>query len=519
MKGYYDYRFELFADDARTLGKLRQDMRTQAERCRGRPAAGDGLLSEESRRLLRQGGIDGVLFTGVDIDPDARLASVRCLLEPEFWAAVYYDGRTAAFAWLDPEAPAKSAALAGAAIDTQAEAFGPAPEPALPDGAAPFHAVERHWTDPFVKPPAGMPQDAREAQFLLTYYEIATKRIHSLYPIVGRNHAGSLWQILAWAGAAQDAAAGAACLAGPAAVQRAGTAEMTTQPLDAGPAGLPLLAVQAARRAVSANPQSAAAYSALADAYVNLWKGQEDYWASRPGASNSPTLRQEVRRLQWVAALKQLARLQPDNLEAQRALADNYYGQHYLDASLEHLSQARKALEVFQPRPEQLKGYREARAPGRRAGEGAGRGSQETPRPFRPARGRPRHDRAFRTGPARALPDDEREGREKGRCAGAGTGVRRPELAARGQRQPTESRGDRLQRRLAARLLLSLGQIQEASEGLAEEKMEMVLGRATTASALNWGPCWATASWPRMPAAGSRTAGYAAWWRPSLSRA
>src|SRR5262249_20667006 len=73
---------------------------------------------------------------------------------------------------------------------------------------------------------------------------------------------------------------------------------------DQGPPAVPLLAVRAARRAVAANPDSATAHLALAQATTLVWLAQEDFWATISPRSRLSD-RQQLRVLQVITAAHQ----------------------------------------------------------------------------------------------------------------------------------------------------------------------------------------------------------------------
>jgi hypothetical protein len=116
------------------------------------------------------------------------------------------------------------------------------------------------------------------------------------------------------------------------------------------PPGLPLLAVRAARRAVTAHPDDARAWLLLGQAYLTLGHGTAE---ARPDASPVPL--DMVRHVQTVTALHQALLCDPDLVPAHEALALLYTQRRYLDLALSHrarqLHLTRAAGPVFGEEP------------------------------------------------------------------------------------------------------------------------------------------------------------------------
>src|SRR5439155_9177357 len=90
-----------------------------------------------------------------------------------------------------------------------------------------------------------------------------------------------------------------------------------------GPAAAPILAVRAARRAIADNPEHAAAFATLADAYATLWEEQEEHWVGRSSAAQEFP-RQKLRKIQLLTALHYDIMLRPQDAEAHAKLFQNY---------------------------------------------------------------------------------------------------------------------------------------------------------------------------------------------------
>jgi tetratricopeptide (TPR) repeat protein len=101
---------------------------------------------------------------------------------------------------------------------------------------------------------------------------------------------------------------------------------------DRGPPEALLLAVRAARRALSANPDDAGAFLLLGEAYLRLAsQTREQSWQALVPALAS------IRQTQALTALERAALRAPDLDQAHALLARLYYEQGQMDRSLDHL--------------------------------------------------------------------------------------------------------------------------------------------------------------------------------------
>jgi tetratricopeptide (TPR) repeat protein len=116
--------------------------------------------------------------------------------------------------------------------------------------------------------------------------------------------------------------------------------------LEERPAALPLLAVRAARRAIAANPEDAAAWLRLGQAYLLL----RHVTCEHSSEGLLPPLAQ-LRHVQIVTALEQALRLDPDNEAAHHELALLYGEANFLDQSLEHRHEELRLSRRSGPRP------------------------------------------------------------------------------------------------------------------------------------------------------------------------
>jgi hypothetical protein len=331
----YDLRFELFGPMASDIGRLRQMLRD-------RPDPESGAAS-----LLRKHGIDDIAITGFDQDPVAKQLAFRFLLEPGKWPHLYGNGRVDVFGWQRPSGPWKN--FRDLAVTADAQVFGPRKtELPLPDGPGPFMEEPQAWRY-WLLGPAASSGDVETANYHLACYNYLAGWNQRVQFELLQRPGQSLRQIPAWATGSILSQAGAGVAAGPLSLVsviaiEANEIEVKNRLNTPGPPAQILLAVQAARRAVAANPTDPKAYRVLADAYLYLWQKQEQSLTHQFGKQEA-RLRQTIRRLQWTAAAKQLLKLDPDNYDIHLALADLYFDLFLLDVVQEHLSAAQPLLE------------------------------------------------------------------------------------------------------------------------------------------------------------------------------
>jgi hypothetical protein len=348
VKGFYDYRFDLFGPVADDIGKLRKAVRDGADEAkRGRRPQG------AAAGLLDARGLDHLVLTGFGRDPTVTLMVAQCAFAPRDWMHLYGDGRTDVFGRLGPGRAARAQIFHQIAQRPEAEAFGRrSPEPAPSEDHHPFLDEPQWWRSLLFGPPPST-GDVEQARYHLSYFELMAQRGVPLQKALvedGARRRSILLEIPCCAAAAGWAGAGLGPAAGPMTFCSTFLTEAfaNLSPRDIGPPARPLLAVQAARRAVAADPTSAEAYEVLAQAYGTLWKQQENYWAPR-SAQQPRGFRQTLRRLQWTAAAIRLAKLKPDNPDIHLALAENFFNLHYRDVALEHYTKALELLEQQQP--------------------------------------------------------------------------------------------------------------------------------------------------------------------------
>lgn len=374
-KGFFDYRYPLFPEAVPDFVAIRRWLE-------GRPGR-----EPDWRRTLRARHIDHVILTGSQFN-----GKVAQLLQfPREWPLLYLDGRTAMFGWNDPALGDKTDRFAATRFDPNPRAFGPNPDRAPAEGMPrpPRRADEweRYWQSPL--PPS---LDSDEAFADLLYFE-AVKQQWQDARLSAVIQAG-LASFVSVGGSGTGPAATGTALAerldfaeflganrGQRSLRGHG-GELVARSLreqDQGPPAAPLLALRAARRALAANPDDAAAHLGLAHAAYHLWINQENYWAGSPSPgpivpkqltqlrqilgqrsmpvgpflsrwiTRSVNRRQMLRQVQVVTALQHTLLLQPNTRQAHDMLADLYWHMGYYDLALEHLRAALEQVKAAAP--------------------------------------------------------------------------------------------------------------------------------------------------------------------------
>jgi hypothetical protein len=315
-KGYFDYRFALFADVLPTYLNLREAL----------VARPDGGVHQDTEwpQLFREEGIDHVVVGGAE--RDWLYVLPRFWGQPDRWVMLYGDGRTTVFGWKDPRDPAAARALEQQAFNFNALAFGPnLPEPDRAPDTAPPPPERRPWWTEYARGGRPRPLAADASRMDLLYYETTAQRWDAdadrlSQPLLFLRYAA------AWAGPASAAPTGGALVSAfftlnwvARSPDQVALFEGVRKSRDRGPPAAALLAVRAGRRAVAANPDDPDAYRTLGFAYVQLWATLERFWLSGP----SPLLHQ-IRTVQAVTALQNVLALRPDDPEVHLELARLY---------------------------------------------------------------------------------------------------------------------------------------------------------------------------------------------------
>jgi hypothetical protein len=358
-KPYYDARFALFTDRAEEIGLLRRSVRGLVVP----DAEGRVLNSRALLRMLKAHGLDHLELTDyAGRDRAVSWAANQLLHEPGRWAPLFGNGRAVVFGGAGLRAPGRPANYRDVAVDPAAEVFGPRqPEPGLPAERRPFLAEPEPWHDLLWGAPAPSGDVDRVAYWIGRnddpvpgYFNAVAKYRELVYRVQLREAltTRALQYLSGWASAHTMSQAGAGLWAVPASMG-AMLASLKDDPrlADAGPPAAPLLAVQAARRAVAAAPTDPAAYQALTRSVMYVWQRQEEFWAF--GSRRLPfELRTTFRRLQWTAAAQEALRLDPSDADLHMQLGKMYLADlHYPDVALDHFKDAHKILLRQRPTP------------------------------------------------------------------------------------------------------------------------------------------------------------------------
>ncbi|MBM4072861.1 MAG: hypothetical protein FJ271_28625 [Planctomycetes bacterium] len=358
VKGFCDSRFELFPAVIDEFFRIRRALsQDSAEYFAGKAVPLDDQF-QKWRELAKRHQLDFVALTNYQGAQVTQQLSRRFWLSPALWPSLYGDGRTVVFGWN----PGKADRFAGERIDWNRAAFGKVPEMDRPParGAPPPEDVG--FVEKYVN---GVPPTPLEVS--------ETLLLHSAYQFFGQYWARyyfPAWQV----GALASTAGSSAAVPGIVSVQPNMLPFLTLfaskyfapmlRPEDGGPPALPVLMVRASRRGVAQAPRSPDCYLNLADACKTLWLTQESHWALdrgqerleasymrsiAPHSINYLNLRNMLRRVQLIAALKSCLRLDPDNWRVHEILGEIYTDVYFLDVALEHYAEAANRFQRRRP--------------------------------------------------------------------------------------------------------------------------------------------------------------------------
>jgi hypothetical protein len=338
-KGFYDYRLEQFPYDVSKLYvDLRKGLREGLDRAE---STGTFTGKKGWRGLLNEYGIRHIVLNST---VPGGVEAVRHLAQDSSeWRLAYLDGRTTIFTLNEPQPPGAGASGGLPPLDLNAMAFGPHPEKA-PAEFTRDPQPQSFWTR-FRDGPPVRPLSADQSQRYQNYFDA----VSNSWPVAGliANEIG------AWGSAAERIPSSTPLAILPTLPLRAvfGARQgpylaMFLAGKDLGPPAAPVLALRAARRAVSESPDDPSVYATLAQAYIVLWSRQEYHW--------QPVLRQEaellthqkLRQVQLVTALEQCLKLNPAEAEVHLILWSHYKSPqvHCFDLALEHLEAAIRLL-------------------------------------------------------------------------------------------------------------------------------------------------------------------------------
>jgi tetratricopeptide (TPR) repeat protein len=343
-KTFFDYRFGAFpASVATSYIDIRSAFR-------GRSDKDDRRVNWQE--IFRKSHINHlVLYRMADQEAFSVWASL--LADWQQWRLVYLDGRTMMFYWNDPRGKKSDVNTGLPRYDPNLLAFGPKAERASAEGPLKPLQVADLW-DRYLHAATPQPLAADFCESTQLYFRVISNRWTAPFLIAK--------EVGGWASAVGSTGVvpGAATVEGPAALAlvsvptiaalRGNTFAMNLliQGLDPGPPAAPILGVRAGWRAISENPESSSAYSALAQSYKVLSQLQEDQWTGHRGAQ--PALpRQQLREVQVTALLERGLKVRPNDLEAHMQLRQIYLQHQYLDLALEHTRAAYDILAAIDP--------------------------------------------------------------------------------------------------------------------------------------------------------------------------
>jgi len=318
VKCFVDHRYALFAKSAPEYAQIR-------ERMLGLTPQTQSAFRKEWDTYAAKHAVDHVVLTGFDVSSSVRVLVLRDLWSDDrSWPLRYSDGRTMIFAW-------NSAGNGPARLEVfEREAFGAtALMPPPQDGAAPPTAAPGFW-DTLTHGRGDKPLAADQA----AQYEF--------HRLVSAIQSGNARQLGLWLSETMN---------GQGLAARIGLLGRINTFIDLGPASAAVLQMRASRQAVRDNPHDFSSQSMLRQACDRMG-GQEDSWvrtSAVPVSLRFPTFRQEVRLIQALTALHNMARLQPGNWRVHLDLANLYIQNNYLDLARDHFARAYQAMETVGP--------------------------------------------------------------------------------------------------------------------------------------------------------------------------
>ncbi len=352
-KGFFDHRYALFGGPvAGEFMKVRQTLRGLG----GKPPGPESrrlqeVLTTACEGIFRQRKIAHVALHLNETeqlpreDDEQRSSSGYRVTQwltaqPGRWILRHLGGRTLVFSWHDPPQVVPADPARAGYVDLNQRAFGRD----LTEGdKAPAEGPERGprrqspW-ERFLHGPALTPPGLAEAARYLDHFELSSQ----LWPM--RVLAGEQWAYWTAAVGSLGGGGGTVLAAGTMANLTHLPPALRSRGAGHGPPAAPLLAVRAARRAVAANPDLAAAYLELARAYETLWRTQEGAWMGQ-------ALPPGVRQFQTVGALRQYLALRPEEAHIHRTLGSLHDQLGQPDLAAEHFREWLTLVRRAGPRP------------------------------------------------------------------------------------------------------------------------------------------------------------------------
>jgi hypothetical protein len=292
---------------------------------------------------MRLAGINHVVV--YDADRARGIAPVeQFLADSAQWPLLHLEGDLAIFGWRDPARSGVADLFRDWELDLNRLAFRPAPEKRAPPTAT--DQEQRHWWDVFWKPAALWRTDAEEARLRLVHAHVLERQSLSRHT--------AAWQAVQSAGLV--AAAGA--WTGPGSLididlrlglHRSVLPQTYLLQRDDIPPGLLYLAIRAARRALTVNPDDAQAHFTLGECYLRLLnRTRERSWAPQMSQLK------QLRLAQASVALNRALALNPDLAQAHQDLAYLYREMEYADLALQHMRAHARLIREAGPPPDMI---------------------------------------------------------------------------------------------------------------------------------------------------------------------
>jgi hypothetical protein len=333
-KGFFDTRWRLCSAAANDYLTVR------------RALLGDSSAFDECRRIFRDRHLRYLVLH--DRAPErTALVFQRLVNGPQEWPILFLQGDTVVLGWRDPALASREDPFADWRVDFHRRAFAP-PEAERAPVQGPSEGPEPSpWRFFWSPGPAADAHLSDEAVLYLLYFGSFQPEFEA--------RCRAAWESSLAAGAV---AAPAPTLAARAqqllachflSISRNGPrpradgrlwlldalgvhlAEEQRMQGDNGPPGLLFLAIRAARRAIRDNPNDAAAYRLLGEAYLHLARGTRE----RSWKQDLPSLA-HIRQIQALVALHWSLEVQPEVMQTHADLVSLYQEMGMLDLALRH---------------------------------------------------------------------------------------------------------------------------------------------------------------------------------------
>jgi hypothetical protein len=356
-RGFLDHRLSLYDKVADDYLRVRKDLTGETE---DEEESKAGRQPDPRwRSVFREHKINFLIYHANDITPRTLLPFDMLVRASNEWSLCYLNGRTAIFAWRDPNRASESDPAARLRLNVDQMAFSPNTAPAPPKRLERVPEAHEWWNALWqAEAPRSLDSDA----LVLYYFHFSS---------MGPNYALRNLRALE----AAEAASAFGTSTGPGGPLLNGTLlplrltwpykrryedlshipftfwdEIALRQLpallarnqDAGPPGSLYLAIRAARRAQAANPDDPRAFLLLGQAYhtLSLLTRERARGEFLPEVSL-------IRDTQIVAALTQALELKPNNQVAYVAhsmLAELFAKQEYLDLTVKHRIEALRLM-------------------------------------------------------------------------------------------------------------------------------------------------------------------------------